>query len=153
MYMAKAGFFVGCSLSLANKPAGEEVLTEAAAPQLWRAAFGEGIGYLERGHRMGAATFEGFYPEITSNAFKHIVLTAEECVVKVGQWVVPGLMLGILFPNTALSVLKAWVTQQEGWEDLGTGGLRVDTSPLLTSVEEAYARAQTIYEEWHRLQQ
>ena len=55
--------------------------------------------------------------------------------------VVPGLMLGILFPETALSILKVWVTQQEGWKDLGTGDLRVDTSPLLTSVEEAYARA------------
>ena len=152
MYMAKAGFFVGCSLSLANKPAGEEVLTEAAAPQPWKDAFGEGIGYLERGRKKGAATFEDFYPESTSNAFKHIALTAEECVVRVGQWVVPGLMLGILFPETALSMLKAWVTQRKEWKDLGRG-LRVDASPLLTSVEEAYTRAQTIYEEWRRQQQ
>jgi len=152
MYMAKAGFFVGCSLSLANKPAAEEVLTEAAAPKPWKDAFGEGIGYLERGYKKGAVTFEDFYPEITSNTFNQIALTVEECVVRVGQWVIPGLMLGILFPEIALSMLEAWVTQRKEWKDLGRG-LRVDASPLLASVEEAYTRAQTIYEEWRRQQQ
>ena len=150
MYMVKAAFSVACSLSLANKSAAEEILTEAAKPLTWRAAFSEGISYLKRGHEKGAATFEGFYPEITSNEFKDILLTGEECVVKVGQGVVPGLMRGILFPETALSMLKAWVTQQEGWKDLGTGGLRVDASPLLTSVEEAYTHAHSIYEAWRR---
>jgi len=152
MYMAEAGFFAGCSLSLADKPAAEEVLTEATAPLPWRDAFSEGIGYLERGHTKGATTFEGFYPEITSNEF-NIARTAEECVVRVAQQVVQGLMLGILFPETALSMLKAWVTQPEEWKDLGTGGLRVKASPLVASVEEAYVRARTIYEEWRLGQQ
>ena len=113
--------------------------------------FSEGISYFKRGHEQGTATFEGFYPEITSNEFKDILLTSEECVVRVGQSVVPGLMLGILFPETTLSMLKAWVTQPEGWKDLGKGGLRVDASPLLTSVEEAYTYAQSIYEAWRRM--
>jgi len=78
MYMAKAAFSLACSLSLANKSATEEVLTEAATPRSWRTAFSEGIGYLKRGHEKGAATFEGCYPEITSNEFKDILLTTEE---------------------------------------------------------------------------
>ena len=60
------------------------------------------------------------------------------------------MIVGVLFPETALSMLKAWSTQESrGEENLGVGGLRVNRTPLLASVEEAYAHAQSIYEAWH----
>jgi hypothetical protein len=159
--MAKAAFFVGCSLALSNKSAAEEILTEAAISdaaqnrgQPWRTAFSESIQYLERGreqcHSVDMATFEDFYPELTSNKFKNILLTPDECVGRVGQWVIPGLICGVLYPKIASSMLETWVTQQSGSKDLGTGGLRVDDSSLLTSVEEACERAQSLYEAWQR---
>lgn len=159
--MAKAAFFLGCSLALVNKLAAEEILTEAATSdavryrgQPWRIAFSEAIQYLERGRKnaqyAGAMTFEVFYPEVTSEEFKCIVLSPEQCAATVGQWVIPGLICGVLFPETASSMLEKWVTQERKWKDLGVGGLRVDESPLLTSVEEAYEHAQSLYEAWQR---
>lgn len=166
MSMAKAAFFLGCSLALANKSAAEEILTEAVSdatslegkhvvtPPPWRTAFSDAIQYLERGreqsHSVDTATFEDFYPEVTSNKFKNILLTPDECVGRVGQWVIPGLICGVLFPKMASSMLETWVTRRSGWKDLGTGGLRVDESPLLTSVEEAYERAKSLYEAYRR---
>ncbi|MBE0415922.1 MAG: hypothetical protein IBX36_05210 [Dehalococcoidia bacterium] len=164
--MAKAAFSLGCSLSLANKSAAEEILTESvgdatslegkhvAIPPPWRTAFSEAIQYLERGreqsHSVDTVTFEDLYPELMSNKFKGILLTPEECVGRVGQWVIPGLVFGVLFPEDALSMLKAWATQPGEWKDLGVGGLRFDPSPLLSSVEEAYKQAQLIYEAWQQ---
>jgi hypothetical protein len=159
--MAESAFFVGCSLALVNKSAAEEILTEAAASdalqnrdQLWRITFSETIQYLERGRKQSQSvdtmTFENFYPEITSDKFKKVLLTPEQCAGRVGQWVIPGLICGVLFPETASSMLEIWVTRERKWKDLGVGGLRVDETPLLTSVEEACKHAQSLYEAWQR---
>lgn len=166
MSMAKAAFSLGYSLALANKSAAEEILTEAvsdatslegkhvATPPPWRTAFSDGIQYLERGreqsHSVETATFEDLYPELISDKFKDVLVPQEECAGKVGQWVIPGLVLGVLYPEMASSMLRTWVNQPSGWKDLGTGGLRVDETPLLTSVEEAYERAKSVYEAWRR---
>lgn len=164
--MTKAAFFLGCSLALANKSAAEEILTEAvsdatslegkhvATPPPWRTAFSEATEYLERGLEQSdsvhTATFEDFYPELTYNKFKDIPLTPEECTGRIGQCVIPGLIFGVLFPEDALPMLKAWATQPGEWKDLGVGGLRVADFPLLASVEEACERAQSLYEAWQR---
>ena len=159
--MAKAAFFLSCSLALVNKSAAEEILTEAATSdalqnrgQPWRIALGETIQYLERGRKQSQSvdtmTFENFYPEITSDKFKDALLTPEQCAGRVGQWVIPGLICGVLFPETALTMLGMWVTRERKWKDLGVGGLRVDETPLLTSVEEACKHAQSLYEAWQR---
>ncbi len=165
--MIKAAFSLGCSLALANKSAAEEILAEAAISdalenrgQPWRTAFSRQIQYLETKCRQNQSadrtTFEDFYPDLrsggyyTSDRFKELFLTPEECAVRVGQWVAPGMICGILFAETASSMLETWVTQKSGWRDLGTGGLRVDESPLLTSVEQAYERAQSLYEAWQK---
>lgn len=154
MPMTKAAFFLGCSLGLANESAAEEILTEAAAPQLrWRTAFREIIQDLERreqGVNVATATFESIFPEVTPNRHKGVLLTPEECADSIGQRVLLGLVYAVLSPEMALSMLEAWVTEEGGWKDLGVGGLRVDESPLLTSIEEACERAQSLYEEWHR---
>ena len=159
--MAKAAFFLSCSLALVNKSAAEQILTEAATSdalqnrdQPWRIAFSETIQYLERGRKQSQSvdtmTFENFYPEITSDKFKDVLLTPEQCAGRVGQWVIPGLICGVLFPETASSMLEIWVTRERKWKDLGVGGLRVDETPLLTSVEEACKHAQSLYEAWQR---
>lgn len=159
--MARAAFFLGCSLALVNKSAAEETLTDAAAldamqnrDQPWRIAFSETIQYLERGRKQSQSvdtmTFENFYPELTSDKFKDGLLTPEQCAGRVGQWVIPGLICGVLFPETASSMLEIWVTRERKWKDLGVGGLRVDETPLLTSVEEACKHAQSLYEAWQR---
>jgi len=57
-------------------------------------------------------------------------------------------MFGILFPNTALQMLNSWVHSPSGYKDLNVGELKVDDSPLLSSVEESYKHALAIYEEW-----
>ena len=154
MPMTRAGFSLGCSLSLANKSAADHILREAARPQDWRTAFSEIVQDLERreqGINIATATFESFFPETTlPSKFKDAVLTQEECVSSIGQRVLLGLMFGLLFPEMALSMLEAWVTEEQKWKDLGVGGLRVDTSPLLTSVEEASKHAQAVYEAWQR---
>lgn len=150
--MTESGFFMGCSLSLANKPVADEILIEAAAPQPWETAFSEIIQDLERreqGCNVKTATFESFFPEVTAtNKFTDALLTPEECVTSIGQRVLLGLMCGVLFPAMALSMLEAFACQEGGWKDLGVGGLRVDDSPLLTSVEEACERALSVYEAW-----
>jgi len=160
--MAEAAFFLSCSLALVNKPAAEAILTESAASavtpqnqgQSWRITFSEAIGYLERGQKQNQSvdtmTFENFYPEIFSDEHKGVLLTPEQCVVRVGQWVIPGLICGVLFPDIASSMLETWVTQERKQKDLGVGGLRVTEAPLLTSVEEAYKYTQSLYEAWQR---
>jgi len=159
--MAKAAFFLSCSLALVNKSVAEEILTEAATSdalqnreQPWRIVFSETIQYLERGRKQSQSvdtmTFENFYPEITSDKFKDVLLTPEQCAGRVGQWVIPGLICGVLFPEMASSMLEIWVTRERKWKDLGVGGLRVDETPLLTSVEEACKHAQSLYEAWQR---
>ena len=164
--MMKTAFFLGCSLALANKSAAEEILTEAVSdatslegkhvvtPPPWRTAFSEAIQYLERGRRqidsVDTATFEDFYPELTSEQFKGVLLPREECAGRIGQCVIPGLMLGVLFPEMASPMLKTWVTQPGEWKGLGVGGLRVADFPLLASVEEACERAQSLYEAWRQ---
>ena len=159
--MVESAFFVGCSLALVNKSAAEEILAEAATSdalqnreQPWRIAFSETIQYLDRGRKQSQSvdtmTFENFYPEITSDKFKDVLLTPEQCAGRVGQWVIPGLICGVLFPETASSMLEIWVTQERKWKDLGVGGLRVDETPLLASVEEACKHAQSLYEAWQR---
>lgn len=154
MHMTKAGFFLGCSLGLANKSATEEILTEAAAPQLrWRTSFREIIQDLERreqGVNVATATFESVFPEVMLDRHKHVLLTPEECVSSIGQRVLMGLLYAVLSREMALSMLEAWVTQEGGWKDLGIGGWRVNSSPLLTNVEEAYKHAQSMYEAWWR---
>lgn len=163
----KAAFFLGCSLALANESAAEEILAEAASSdalenrgQPWRTAFSSQIQHLETKCRQSRSadrtTFEDFYPDLRSSRhymsdrFKDLFLTPEECAVKVGQWVVPGLICGVLFAEMASSMLETWVTQKSELRDLGTGGLRVDESPLLTSVEQAYERAQSLYKAWQK---
>jgi len=161
--MAQAAFFLGCSLTLVNKSAAEGILTEAAASdamqnrgQPWRIAFSETIQYLERGRKQSQSadtmTFENFYPEITilSDKCKDMLLTPEQCAYRVSQWVIPGLICGVLFPETASSMLETWVTQERKWKGLGVGGLRVAAGPQSTSVEEAYKHAQSLYEAWQR---
>lgn len=157
--MAKAAFFVGCSLALINKSAAEEILTESAASdalqnrdQPWRIAFSEAIQYLERGRKQSQSvdrmTFENFYPEVTANKLKDVLLTPDQCVGRLGQWVIPGLICGVLFPETASYMLEIWVPGERKWKDLGVAGLRVDETPLLPSVEEACKHAQSLYEGW-----
>lgn len=159
--MAKAAFFLGCSLALVDKSSAEGVLTEAAASealrnrgQPWRIAFSEAIEYLERGRKQNQSvdtmTFENFYPEITSDKFKDVLLTPEQCAGRVGQWVIPGLICGVLFAAIASSMLETWLTQERKWKNLGVGGLRVAETPLLTSVEETCKHAQSLYEAWQR---
>ena len=154
MPMAKAAFFLGCSLALTNKSAAEKILTQVATNQPWKSAFSEAIQYLERGREqtssIDTATFEDFYPELTSDEFKNDLLTQEECVGRIGQWLIPGLILGVLAPEVAEPILRTWVTQPSEWKDLGVGGLRVADFPLLASVEEACERAQSLYEAWLR---
>ena len=152
MPMAKGAFFLGCSLALANKSAAEGILTEAAKAQPWKTEFSEAIRYLDRGraqsNSVDTATLEDFYPELTSDKFKGVLLTQEECVGRVGGFVIPRLIPGVLYPEMASSMLKTWATQQGEWKDLGVGGLRVADFPLLASVEEACERALSVYEAW-----
>ena len=160
--MAQAAFFLGCSLALVNKSAAEEILTEAAASdalqnrdQPWRIAFfSETIQFLERGRNHSQAvdtmTFEDLYPEITSDEFKDILLTPEQCAGRVGQWVIRGLICGVLLPEMASSMLEIWISRERKWRDLGVRGLQVDETPLLTSVEEECKHAQSLHEAWQR---
>lgn len=155
MPMTKAGFFLGCSLALANESAVEEILTEAGAHQPWRTAFNEIIQDMERrvqnywGLKVDAATYENLFIDVdTYNSFKDALLTPEDCVVSVGQRVLMGLMFGVLFPEMTLSMLEAWATQQGEWKGLAVGGLRVADFPLLASVKEACERAQSLCEAW-----
>ena len=71
-------------------------------------------------------------------------------MTSIGQRVLLGLMFGILYPEMSSSMLDAWATQKSEWKDLGIGGLRIDSSPSFTSVEEAREHAQSIYEAWRR---
>lgn len=151
MPMTTAAFFLGCSLGLSNKSAAEEILTEAAALQPWRTAFSEIIHDLERrvqSVNVATAMFEGVFPEYKLNRYKHVLLTPLESVFSIAQRVLMGLIYAVLSSEMSLSMLKAWVSQERGWKDLGVGGLRVDSTPLLTSVEEACERAQSMYEIW-----
>ena len=159
--MVEAAFFVGCSLALVNKSAAEDILTESAASdalhnrgQPWRIAFSGPIQHLEsrrkRSQFVDSMTFENLYPELASNKFKGLLLTPEQCSLRVKQWVVPGLICGVLFSETASSMLETWVTQERKWKDLGVGGLRVEKGPLSTSVEEAYRQGLLLYEAWQR---
>jgi len=152
MHTAKAAFFLGCSLAQANKQAAERILAEAATNQPWETEFSEAIQYLDRGRAQSededTATFEDFYPELTSRKFKGVLIPQEECVGRVGQWVIPGLILGVLYTETASSMLKVWVSQERKVIGLGVRGLKVDSAPLLTSVEEARKQAQSLYETW-----
>ncbi|MDY6893023.1 MAG: hypothetical protein SVO26_04815 [Chloroflexota bacterium] len=149
--MAAAGFFVGCSLSLADKSAAEEILMEASKPQHWRTTFSDIIQDLEirkQGVDVAMATFDSIFPEFALNKHNREILTEDECVISIGQRVLLGLMFGVLFPEMALSILEAWVSQEQKWNDLGVGGLRVDASPLLVTVEESCRQAQLMYEGW-----
>ena len=159
--MAKAAFFVGCSLALVNRSAAEDILTESAASdalqnrgQPWRIAFSEPIQQLESRRKQSELvdpmTFENLYPELASNRFKALLLTPEQCAKMVGKSVIPGLICGLLFPETASPMLETWVTQERKWKDVGVGGLRVDEAPLLTSVEEACRHTLSLYEAWQR---
>lgn len=162
--MTTGACFIGCALALCDNSVAEEILTEAATnpkgyglemkPQSWRIAFSKHVQDLERRNQyvdVATATFESFFPEVTPDKWKDVVLTPEECVTSIGQRVLMGLMLGVLLPKTALSMLKAWSTQpSKGWKALGVGGLQVDSTPLLASVEEAYSQAQSIYQAWQQ---
>jgi len=157
--VAKAAFCLGCALALGSRSAAERVLTEAAlsdAPedqgQPWKTAFSEIVEYLEAAREESSSgdtvTFEDFYAEPTDDKYMNILLTRQECVVRLSQWVISGLILGVLFPETGARVLTTWVTRDRTAETLGVGGQRVDTSPLLGSVEEACERAQSLYKAW-----
>jgi len=152
--MTTAACFIGCAIALRNNSAAEEILAEAARPDEWRSAFSDHVQDLERRNEcvdIATATFESFFPEVTPDKRKDLLLTPEECVTSIGQRVLMGLMLGVLLPEPALSMLKAWSTQpSKGWKDLGVGGLKVDSTPLLASVEEAYAQAESIYQAWQQ---
>jgi tetratricopeptide (TPR) repeat protein len=152
MPMTKAGFFLGTSLALANSKAAEEAMICAAETGKWRSEFSELIADIERRNHclnQNNVTFEEFFPEVIhNNQNQYVVLGYKDCITSIGQRILVGLMLGILFPNTALQMLNSWVHSPSEYKDLNVGELKVDDSPLLSSVEESYKHAQAIYEEW-----
>lgn len=153
LLMTRAAFFIGCSLSLVKQNAAEEILKEAAKPGEWRTKFSDIIKDLERrllNVDTATATFENFFPEVKLGRGKELLLSQHECTTSIGQRVLLGLICGVLFPGITLLMLKAFVGQERQWTNLGVGGLRVDSSPLLRSVEEAYAHAKSIYEAWQQ---
>jgi len=120
-------------------------------PQPWRSMFRQITENLE--HRAqhldkGVVAFEDFFPEVTFDFVWRISMEPEKCTTSIGERVALGLMFGILAPERALSMLEAWITQEQEWKYSGVRGLLVDHSPLVTSPEEAYGHAQSIYEAW-----
>jgi ankyrin repeat protein len=160
--MTKAAFFVGCSLALVNKSAAEEILAEAARTDAiegrglpWRTAFAPQARILENGCMARGDTtrlrFEDIYPELFTEEWSDVFVVADECSVRIGQFVIPGLMCGVLHPEVSFSMLEGWVSQESKWENLQIGGLRVNMSPLMTTVDGACEQAQAIYKDWGEL--
>lgn len=157
--VAKAAFCLGCALALGSRSAAERALTEAAVSdahddqgQPWRTAFSEVIDYLEAAQEENRSTdtvtVEDFYAELTDGKYTDTLLTRQECVVRLSQWVISGLVLGVLFPETGERVLAAWVARDRTVETMGVSGQQVGSLPPLSSVDEACKRAQSLYEAW-----
>jgi hypothetical protein len=153
--MTRAGFLIGCSLSLADKSAAENALTDAAKPKPWKSAFNDVIKELNRradGIDTPLVTFESLFPEVTTNGHKDDLLTKEQCITSIGQRVLVGLLFGILFPKMATPMIESWTTSAGGWEDLGVGGLRANNAPPQgTTLKDACQNALSIYKAWRQI--
>lgn len=151
--MGKGAFFLGGSLCLVNKSAAEEALAEAADPQDWKTAFKTITESLkERAATVDSdtATYNTIFPEeseINLDSARQL-LSPEDCRLIIQQRVLFGLLYGVLFPDMMLSMLKAWIAQKDVSQDLRVGGLKAQERPFLTSVEQAYEAARSIYEAW-----
>ena len=154
--LTKAAFSLGCSLSLVNTAAAEEVLTDAASQSPWRVAFEKIVEDLDRRqYAIGSAAvvYESLFPEVKMNMYRYrpLLLTPEQCVTRIGQDVLLGLIFGVLHPQPAASMVQSWVHFGGKLTNLGRGVFRVDridNSPLLEGIEEAYERVQSLYAAW-----
>ena len=153
LLMGKGAFFLGGSLCLVNKSAAEEALAQAAGPQDWKTAFKSIMESLKERTATVApdtATYNTIFPEESGANMDRPrqLLSPEECGLIIQQRVLFGLLYGVLFPDMMLSMLKAWIAQKDVQQDLKVGGLKAQERPFLTSIEQAYESARSVYEAW-----
>jgi hypothetical protein len=103
--MLKAGFFVGCSLFLADNAAAGAILEDLSTGQ--RAGAADDFAGRTRDVDVEAATFESLFPEYDpAQETAGWTLSERECAEAIGKQVVAGLIFGDLHPEMAGSMLE-----------------------------------------------
>jgi|SRR3990172_7476587 len=151
--MQKAGFFLGGSLCMGDESTAEEALSRTVTPQDWRRAYATTIQSLkERVANMdqSAGEYDAAFPEtVKLNPDRtRMLLSPVECKLLIQQSVLFGLLWGLLFPELMSVMLRTWIDGGKQPSDIKVGGLKVEEHPLMTSAEQAYEAARSMYQSW-----
>lgn len=151
----KSAFLVGCALVFWSKfDAVNAGLDGVTAPETWKDTHGAIVDQLnERASRLtvNEASYETVFPEAAFPADRpdaRLLMTRPECVDALAHRVMLGIFWGVLHPELGRAVLEAWLSQSGGWLNLGVGGVSVDASTRMETVEESIEAAHMVFYEW-----
>lgn len=157
--MAEAAFFTGCSLALSQPPAAEYALDDIAEPwSTWEQArddpnkewtlLGTALLNLNRAvEALGESAAIGGLLLGATAALESLV-EPNAAVQVISRQVLQGLVCGLRYSEHTSSMLQSWVDGTRGWRRLGAGGLQVQQTTSIKTVEEAYAAAGALFDQW-----